>query len=314
MRFVVALTAGGCGSSDGGGSGGAPIALEDFIPTLIDNSCTRLAACGQVPDKATCVAASAINLDELFASVRAGTTTYNGAAAGKCLTATRQGLAAVACTGSAQVTVRTDPSCAEIFKGTLAEGAACSRAEQCLSASCSISTCDGTPQCCVGTCAPATTPVPIGGDCSDSASQCVVGSLCRLTTHVCVAEPGIGQPCDVSTGEFCELGFACVSGVCGRLPAEGEACSSGCDAIGNFCDPATSKCAPKIALGGPCSPSGPGDSCVDYAFCDSSSATCVARPKAGEACGSSVQGTCLLSLMCTTAGTCALPEPGPVCP
>ena len=166
MRLVVALTAGGCGSSGGGGSGGAPIAMEDVIPTLIDNSCTRLAACGQVPDKATCVAATAINLDELFASVRAGTTTYDGAAAGKCLTATRQGLAAVACSGHARVTpCGPNPSCAGMFKGTLAEGAACSRAEQCLSASCSISTCDGTPQCCVGTCAAAPTPVPIGGDC-----------------------------------------------------------------------------------------------------------------------------------------------------
>jgi hypothetical protein len=294
--------------------------MEDFASAFIDASCTRAVACGQVPDKATCVAANALNdFDDFFASVRAGKTTYDGAAAAKCIATERAMGAALPCTVTALPDLQA-PACLEIFKGTLANGAACSQGTQCLSAYCLVSSCgNGTPACCVGSCAPFTR-VPIGGDCDPSASLCVDGSYCRVTTHLCAAEIAAGQPCDIGTGDyFCQRGLDCQTDpssgarACRRRPAEGEACSGVCDALADFCEPSTMKCVPKIAAGGACSLSG--GSCVDSARCDLASMTCVELGKAGEACdpqGPAPQ--CFLSLQCTAAGVCALPEPDPVCP
>lgn len=100
--------------------------------------------------------------------------------------------------------------------------------------------------------------------------------------------------------------------VCLAPPAEGATCTTGnpCDGLADFCDPTTLKCVAEIAVGGAC-PSGVG--CVDYATCDSVSATCVARGKAGEACDVNTP-FCLGSLQCTTAGLCALRAAAPICP
>ena len=317
MGIALALEGVGCGGSNGGGGGGAPIAMGDYVPALIDKDCTRSVACGQTPDKATCIAASSIDLGNLFAAVSAGKTRYDGTAAATCIAA---GRASTACTMTAQASVPSDPACAQIFNGTLAEGAACSQGDECLSGSCNITSCSGTPPCCMGTCDPAAgAPVPIGGDCSAPGASCVADAFCRITTGLCVQVIAAGLPCDPTMGDFCAPGLNCVPDasltqqVCTRPPAEGEACtaSSPCDALGDFCDPTTMKCAPKIAVGRACA-SGVG--CVDYARCDSASGTCVARGKAGQSCAVNDPMSCLGSLRCTAATTCALSAAAPTCP
>jgi hypothetical protein len=56
-----------------------------------------------------------------------------------------------------------------------------------------------------------------------------------------------------------------------------------------------------------------GAGCVDYAYCDPASQTCLARGKAGEACDVN-NFSCLGALQCTTAGICALPTAVAICP
>jgi hypothetical protein len=121
-------------------------------------------------------------------------------------------------------------------------------------------------------------------------------------------------------GDSCAPGLNCLpddtssNQVCRRPPADGEPCitSSPCDSLRDYCDPTTGKCAPRIAVGGAC-PSGAG--CVDYARCDSASATCVALGKANEPCDvNDPMVSCMGDLRCTTAAICALPSPVPLCP
>jgi hypothetical protein len=311
LAVTLALLCGACGGSgSGGGSTGVPI--DDYVSALIDNNCAREVACGQMPDMATCVAATSIDLGQLFAAVKAGKTTYNGAAAATCLAASN--LAQVACALTAQQAVPSDPSCAQVFTGRLPQEATCSAANDCLSNNCILTGCSGTPPCCTGTCAPpALSPVPVGGDCSAAFATCVTGAYCQVSTAICVSYVTAGQPCDVSL--VCAGGLVCGLGdgsgqVCFPYPAEGESCGyRPCDQLGDYCD-VTSICSPKIPLGGAC-PNGAG--CVDYATCDPQSAICVARGKAGEACDVGNFGYCLGSLQCT-AGICTLPPPGPLCP
>ena len=118
--------------------------------------------------------------------------------------------------------------------------------------------------------------------------------------------------CDAGMSDICAPGLVCLQSVCARYPAEGEDCTDACDALADFCDPSTMKCAPKIALGAAC-PSGFG--CVDDARCDAASGTCVAKAKAGQSCDVNVPGASLGSLRCSpTASTCALPDPSAPCP
>jgi hypothetical protein len=124
----------------------------------------------------------------------------------------------------------------------------------------------------------------------------------------------VGQPCGFSNGDLCASGAFCLGtpgrdpqGVCGRAPAEGEACDlTPCDLQTDFCD-TTMKCAPKIPVGGACSLGG---GCVDYANCIAGS--CVARPVAGGACDDATGSYCLGFLQCT-AGSCVVRPPPPAC-
>lgn len=315
VALTVALLAGACGS--GGGGSPAPIPMDGYVQAVINRNCARNVACGQTPDMATCVASSWLDLGQLFAAVSAGKTTYDGAAAAKCFAATS--LVSVACTRSAHETTPTDPSCAQIFNGTLPEGAACSEADDCLSANCNTTTCSGTPPCCTGTCAAAAgAPLPIGGDCTAAGSSCVAGAYCQSPSALCVAYVAAGQPCNVNNDEICAAGLTCAPDatltqqLCAVLPAEGESCvGTECNVLGDFCSTTTEICVPKIAVGGVCGPTGAG--CVDYAYCDPGSQTCLARGKAGEACDVN-DYSCLGALQCTPAGICALPAPAATCP
>ena len=99
-------------------------------------------------------------------------------------------------------------------------------------------------------------------------------------------------------------------------PAEGENCdpSAGispppCNSMLDYCDDLTSVCLRKIAVGMPC-PNGKG--CVDYAYCDPGTLTCVAKGRAGEACDDHDYSGCMGSLICVD--TCVLPSIPSVCP
>jgi len=331
LALALAAVAGACGGRPLPGPPG-PIPLDGYVPALINRKCARAVACRQMPDLATCLATTSIDLSQFTDAVNAGKIIYDGAAAATCFAATS--LVGVACTMTAQEAVPNDPSCAHIFNGTVAEGGPCSQPDECVSGSCDLDVvtgCSGTAGCCTGACAavappapPASAPLPIGGDCSAAGSSCVAGAFCSASTALCVALLAVGQPCDNAAEEFCRSGLTCsvpaggTQQVCLARPAEGESCNGGvlCDVLDDFCDPATRTCQPEIGVGGAC-PNGVG--CVDYAQCDGRTRKCLEDGQAGDSCSLRDGSLCLGSLECTTEGAsgdgrCALPPPQIVCP
>jgi len=320
VALTLALLSGACSSRPIGPL--APIPLDGYVAALIDHNCARSVACRQMPDMATCLATTSADLSEFVDDVSAGKIIYDGAAAATCFAATSP--TSVACTMTAMWYAPEDPSCGRIFIGTQAEGAACVTTDECASANCDtndLTACTGMPTCCAGTCGPAAAaPLSIGSDCSAAGSRCVAGAFCSASRGLCVANVAVGQPCDPATEKFCGIGLTCGSAasgsqqVCLAHPAEGESCATlaTCDALDDYCEGATRKCVPKVAVGGACPD---GVACVDYAQCDGPTRTCVSNGKAGALC--TLAGPfCLGSLECTKNGLCELPAPAPAsaCP
>src|SRR5687768_15471735 len=86
VGVALALGAAACG----GGSGGGPVALDDYQPELLDAACAYLVACEGSPDRATCLASRPIAftaLATLKADVAAGIVMYDGQAARACVDA-----------------------------------------------------------------------------------------------------------------------------------------------------------------------------------------------------------------------------------
>jgi len=253
----------GCGCGGGGGGGGSsPIPLADLPSNLKDISCTRAVACGEFADQATCLASTAIDLGQITASVNAGKTKYDAAAAGKCLGAMRKSIAS-ACTLSGRGSTPSDPSCEEMFNGTVADGAPCFASDECISTSCNFASCTGGTMCCAGICDP-TVPgkVALGGDCTAPASRCIDGTYCHATSPgaagTCAAFLAAGQPCTPSAGDQCSPDLLCVqtptqeTGTCAMAPGRGQPCTLFCNAEADYCSMETMKCEPRIAVGGAC--------------------------------------------------------------
>lgn len=115
--------------------------------------------------------------------------------------------------------------------------------------------------------------------------------------RVFVANAALGAKCyrdsDCKVGGFCKRTPSTCDGVCTAFAADGAACSATalCDARTSQC--LGSVCAPKIAVGQPCTTTG---GCVQTAYCDATSKLCVARNGLGGAC---VDGSnCLMELDC----------------
>jgi hypothetical protein len=307
---VVMACAVGC---DGGGASSGPIALMDLPARAVEAVCSVEAACQIYPDEASCRAAQRSNLDQIQADVAAGKIKYDAVEAGACLDSVT---AILACRLSAPRT-RAVAACNATFIGSVAAGGACLVNEDCVSSRCSFVNC-GTAMCCPGTCdAPQPTGVAIGAACTSS-SQCVDGAFCPFAVNgsVCTAVKAAGASCTGS--EECVSGTACLPSAAGAAtrtcvvpPARGEPCvgSLTCDDRGDFCDPATMKCAARIAPGGACDPMAIG--CVLYAACDATTLKCVARGGIGAACTQALP--CQSNLTCTN-GACLGPLQKPVCP
>jgi hypothetical protein len=316
LAAALALPSVGCASSPNDPS---PIALADFPARSMSITCAEDVQCGIYPDDPTCEASTMLNTSQLLADIDKGIVLYDGVSAYSCLYGITTTLSPT-CRISEQAGPQ-PPSCANVFLGTVAEGGACVSSNECASQECDLTGCGGTA-CCAGTCVTSgrslAGTVAVGASCS-SRSDCVAGAFCDVggTMHLCTAQKGPGEACQLS--EECLDGTACIlpaggagAPVCAKPPAEGEACggTSSCDLLRDFCDPATMKCTPRIAIGGTCVTGG--DSCVLYAACSAGSRTCVARGRAGDPC-TLTSLPCLGGLVCT-AGHCTLPDPDAVCP
>jgi hypothetical protein len=296
------------------------IALSDVPAASVDAFCTYAARCGQMPDVASCKAASDTDFGQRLADVTAGRIKYDGKAAAACFDAMRS----ASCNYSDPFNAGEPQICKDALKGTVADSGPCYSGSECASGNgCGGGGCSGGSACCPGKCNPSSSSaaaIAIGGDCSGSGAVCVAGAFCQYgTTSTCTAKAAAGQSCDTSSpSSSCADGAYCVAngpntGICGKLPADGQACyptgmGDACDSMLDYCDSATLKCVPKIAVGGDCSG---GASCVGYADCDATG-HCVANPRAGEACDDTNGPHCLGSLLCIS-GTCALPPATIVC-
>lgn len=319
--LISAIAAPSCG-------GGDSVPLSQLGARLLDVSCDVSVRCQQDADKASCMASHQPALDQLMASVAAGKTKYDGASAQACLDAFDSGQSIGSCSLTTELNPVPLTACDATFTGTLGTGASCLIDQECVSASCDKSNCTGVTTCCLGVCAPKVSPVGIGGDCSASPTSCVAGTYCKDAagaTPTCTAKIAAGQPCDSVNGTTqCAIGTICIfteppgaTGICGKLPAEGQPCvpsGFGCDVVVDVCTTsatsALSTCTRRGAVGSPCDTD---IQCLPYALCDATAGSCVARGGAGAVCATSVATSCLGSLACV-GGACTLPPPVPACP
>jgi len=295
-----------------------PVALADLPDALEAAVCGFEVRCGLMPDQATCAEIfdpATTDIPQLAAFVTAGTIQYDAAKAGDCLAAYRD----AACTwnrdgiGPAAV-------CADVFEGDKAPGVDCFLDEECTDVSiCETQACAG--GCCKGVCKLKETPVAIGADCK--VAPCEAGAYCRYAstgTAICTAAVAVGGSCDAV--DACADGAVCHfaangQGSCVALVAAGASCdpavdepSGACAGIDRFCNPASSKCEPRGAIGAACATDA---ACIEAATC--TSGHCAVRPGLNDACGATATGAgaCLGGLACIN-GSCAADATEEVCP
>jgi hypothetical protein len=287
-----------------------PVDLDDLPAALEDAVCHFEVRCGMWPDEASCREAfdpAATDVPQLAAYVAADKLGYDAAAAGECLTAYRD--AACAWVGGA---IGPAAVCDQVFTGTKPADVPCFHDEECTGDSfCETQACaDG---CCGGVCKAKAAPVAIDGDCS--AAPCVTGAYCRQDgagTATCTAVAAAGTACTSVDG--CGPDGLCHAGLCVALAADDAACdpdlgAAACAGIDRWCDPASSICARRAAVGDSCaSPA----QCIEGATCGGG--TCVARPGLGDPCGESATGGGCLGELACLAGVCAAPSIEEVCP
>jgi hypothetical protein len=287
MRWLALLLLIGCGDNFEG------ITLEQRQAEETHARCEQLTRCGLFGDEATCVAFIRPKDERaLFAAVANGTVLYRPTSENACL----RELANVSCDRTARDARLPPLSCEGAFVGTRAAGASCAFDEQCSTGRCSLEPCEDT-MCCAGTCK---RPRGAAGGSCQRHDDCIDGLYCAID-QTCTRLGAANASCTSDVG--CDIGLACVSGICRGLPRMGEACPYGrCADIGARC--ASSICVP-VGL--------PGVSCVDdsecsqYGRCDSG--RCIDIPGLGMPC----DGRCAGVAFCMN-GVCAMPlENGEPC-
>lgn len=133
-------------------------------------------------------------------------------------------------------------------------------------------------------------------DCANG--HCVVGASCP---GVCTANVGVDGDCS-GAGARCAPDLFCERGRCVAIATQGQPCVSGTCASGLYCDPTTSRCAPKKKSG---SCAGAPDACAVGYWCGESG-TCASLAGRGERCGP--EAVCGAGWACND-GVCG-PPPG----
>lgn len=302
-RGVGLLLAALVGCAGDVGDSAAPPAPIDGEEDIEAAWCEALVRCDVYPDLEACLAAIDVVGDDLRAAFEAGHASYDPSAAAACHSALEQ----VSCE---ELAISPDLADCDVWGGTVPDGGDCGTGAECASAFCDQGDCDPALSCCVGTCAAEELEpgVPIAGDCSTAA--CVPEAYCdeAVAPATCRALVAVDQPCAEGQCEsdlYCRVTDALAgTGVCSRLPVEGEACDPGypvCARADNWCDPADNRCHKLAAVGEACDEVS--DNCVPYAWC-SPEGRCQALPGEGEPCLD--WPPCLGDLECVD-DTCAIP-------
>ena len=305
--ILATLAAANCG---GGGGGSGSIAIDDLVARTQAAMCHLSVACGVVPDTATCNASLFVVTEtpvlSVVASIKRGTTRYDGDLAQQCLN---------------QIANQPCPSappnleaCDRVFQGTVIAGGACVINEECISQDCVYpSSCNST--CCTGTCGPGKGLVPLGAACGGTDSTfCSSDAFCK--NGVCAAQVHEGSFCD--NQDLCEPGTSCqltssgTTTICtADYPAHGTTCTPNwpCQRSDDYCDPTSLTCVRRKLPGTSCD----GIECVRYATCVNGTCTTIPGPGAScfDATGQPILN-CLGDLICI-GDVCAAPPPLEVC-
>jgi hypothetical protein len=287
MRWLAFVLLLGCGDNSAG------IALDERQAAEIEARCEQLTRCGLFSDTETCVAFIRPK-DEtaLFAAVANGTVVYRPTSERRCL----RELTSISCDRTAEDNRVQPLTCQGALTGTRSPGAACAFDEECATGRCALDACDDT-QCCPGSCKGP--PVGAGSAC-ERHDDCLGGLYCS-TDGTCAKDAGANAPCSADVA--CDLGLACVSGICRSLPRMGEPCPYGrCADVGARC--ASGTCVPVGLAGDTCMDD---SECSQYARCDGGH--CAEVPTIGMACA----GRCAGVAFCKN-GVCVPPlENGEPC-
>jgi hypothetical protein len=274
-----------------------PVELTDFSVQAADAVCDWATRCRHMPDRPTCerfIDPKSYDTRRAADAIAAGRMSYDAAAAGACLQATRDAYCLAV--------PFSDPSCSEMFVGLVAENGACTSDFECVGGGrCLNPSCNG--QCCVGSCGPPITGTPperadIGEPC-ETHDDCVENAHCGFD-RICAERPDTeGEPCvfGCARGDlYCDLDDL----VCKAYAGAGELCDpSGdtappCDEAWSYCD---SVCKDRPGVGDPCGVQP--QTCIPTAYCDNG--TCKARGTTGDACSSNDQ----CDVACNTlSGSC----------
>jgi hypothetical protein len=285
----------------GCGGGGGSIPIDDLQDAVIDAYCNLYVDCGLIDNQATCrtVLGSEIGFDaSLEAAVDAGKVIYHPDKARECL----NGIGGT-CDSSRFFSNDAQEACNATFEGTVAAGGQCAMNEECKSRDCDVPSCPDA--CCQGTCV-GDSPVrsQVGGPC-ESTSQCI-DSYCDFQTTTCAAFRPAGAACTTDTQ--CQVG-GCVNSICTTLPGPGEVCSTlqdaaNCGDLGYVCSTTSMTCVAYGLTGDPCMTS---RDCSPLYVCGPA-ATCILRPRLGEACDPQSEG-CIDRSYCEPAtSTCTAPK------
>lgn len=298
------------------------VASADLREQELDARCEYLVRCGFMPDEDTCRASQAHDQSvvQALGGSSFGRAGYDEEAAAKWLDALRN----LGCEATAENARIYAEARAPVFAGRVELGGSCFADDECVDgAVCDRAACPGDQLCCTGECVeqrvlgvgercPLPQPgVRITAVCADT-SYCQLppddGSGMPPTEGTCQVRSDNGLPCDqvdgCLDGQRCDQGG---SGNCYKLAATGESCNpslqrGSCIGVNDVCSPESSQCVLAPGPGEPCVLG----RCAGWATCQNDgmgTETCVALPRAGEACDGSLP--CLGDLTCRD-GTCQL--------
>jgi hypothetical protein len=277
---VVVLSCGfiaaACSGSTTNESGGTPVPADQFVTRFVDAVCDSIGNCCQAAgfsyNREQCKTLGYIELGQEFEPNVPPNVKYDATAAGNCIQAAKN--AALTC---GAFDLDDEPSCAQIFNGTLQPGASCTADYECADSATDDAYCDQTvvdqPGVCVlesqlrgnagDACGSTCTEDPDG-----SGTSCTSGSGTGTGPASCFTNDGlycdqtckpliaIGQAC--IDFESCVTGAFCNQGTCAALPSAGQPCAQGY------------LCADDVycSTAGSCEPRKPeGASCLDSTEC-----------------------------------------------
>jgi hypothetical protein len=332
LAGLVACGGGGAGPDAGDAGAGGPIALADYATAIKQADCHFQVACGQMPDQATCLQSIFVDESELatvMQEVAAGLVTYDATQAGACI-ALLDGYPCTQTAGVQQFPLLSR-ACQLVFVGSTPVGGTCRFSEECVANSSCVRGDACATSCCAGTCTAPAMPLPLQANCSPVAAA----DVCGVDGYCAPAEPGASAY--VCTPRIAVAGAACVdrdacappmvckaddtsastsfAGHCHQPSPHGATCDpdgAGCEADGDFCSVDSNTCVARLGAGQPCQANG---DCKGFERCEPASLTCVAFPRAAEACDASVDEPCLGELLCDpTTRLCTAPTTGTACP